>query len=130
MTLYCTTKDHIVQKYTNQKEEDTVLDTLEGYKLKLEYPPKIDVSEEKLFKELNKSFQTVNRLYLTEVNQTKLTKREVNQLNIWRAFLQNHCMEFPGAGQLIQILIATLQETRCMKMKLNSCDSCMSGNGD
>ena len=40
--LYCTTKDHIVQKYTNQKEEDTVLDTWEGYKLKLEYPPKID----------------------------------------------------------------------------------------
>ena len=83
-----------------------------------------------MFKELNKSFQTVNRFYLTEVNQTKLTKREVNQLNIWRAFLQNHCMEFPGAGQLIQILIATLQETRCMKMKLNSFDSCMSGNGD
>ena len=30
MTFYCTTKDHIVQKYTNQKEEDTVLDTGEG----------------------------------------------------------------------------------------------------
>ena len=32
MTLYCTTKVHIVLKYTNQKEEDTVADTWEGYK--------------------------------------------------------------------------------------------------
>ena len=30
MTLYCTTKVQIVQKYTNQKEEDTVADTWGG----------------------------------------------------------------------------------------------------
>ena len=58
MTLYSTPKVHIVQKYTNQKEEDTVADTWEGYKVKLEYPPKIHVSEKELFKELEKSFQT------------------------------------------------------------------------
>ena len=45
-----------------------------GYKVKLEYPPKIDVSEEELFKELEKSFQTVNRLYLTEIDQAELAK--------------------------------------------------------
>ena len=111
MTLYCTTKVHIVQKYTNQKEEDTAADTWEGYKVKLEYPPKINVSEEELSKELEKSFQTVNRLYLTQVNQAKLAKREVNHLNVWRTFLQNHYMEFPVVGQLIQILIATAGNT-------------------
>ena len=111
MTLYCTTKAHIVQKYTNQKEENTVADTWEGYKVKLEYPPKIDVSEEELSKELEKSFQTFNRLYLTEVNQAELAKREVEQLNVWRTFLQNLYMEFPGVGQLIQMLIATARNT-------------------
>ena len=67
ITLYCTAKVNIVQKYTNQKEEDTVVDTWKGYDVKLEYPPKIDVSEVELSKKLEKSFQTVNRLYLTEV---------------------------------------------------------------
>ena len=31
----------------------------------------------------------------------------MNQLNVLRTFLQNYYMEFPGLGQLIQILIAT-----------------------
>ena len=35
----------------------------------------------------------------------------MNQLNVWRTFLQNHYMEFPGVGQLIQILIATAENT-------------------
>ena len=74
----------IVQKYTDQKEEDTVADTWERLEVKLEYPPKIDVSEKKLSKELEKSFQTLNRLYLTEVNQAKLATREKNQLSVWR----------------------------------------------
>ena len=78
MTLYFIIRVYFVQKYTCQKEEYTVADTWEGYKVNLEYPPKIDVSEEELFKELEKFFQTVNRLYLTEINQAKLAKREVN----------------------------------------------------
>ena len=41
---------------------------------------------------------------MTEVNQAKLAKRRANQLNIWRAFLQNHSMQFLAVGQLIQIL--------------------------
>ena len=106
-----TTKVQIVQKDTSQKEEDTVADTWEGYEVKLEYPSKIDVSEEELPQELEKSFQTVNRLYLTEVNQAKLAKRELNHLNVWRTFLQNHYMEFLGVGLLIQILIATAWNT-------------------
>ena len=74
----------IVQKYTDQKEEDTVPETWDRQEVKLEYPPKIDVSEKKLSKELEKSFQTLNRLYLTEVNQAKLATREKNQLSVWR----------------------------------------------
>ena len=82
MTLYCIIRVYIVQKYTCQKGEYTVADTWEGYNVKLEYAPKIDVSEEEQFKELEKSFQTVNRLYLTEINEAKLAKREVNQLHV------------------------------------------------
>ena len=104
-----------MQKCTHQKDEDTVADRWEGYKVKLEYPPKTNVSGEELSKESEKSFQTVNRLYLTEVNQTKLAKREVNQLNLWRTFLQNDYMEFPGVGQLIQMLIATAGNTSLLE---------------
>ena len=115
LTLYCTTKVHIVPKYTNQKEEDTVAHTWECYEVKLEYPPKIDVSEEELSQEFEKSFQTVNRIYLTEVNNTKFAKTEVNQLNVWRTFHQNHYMEFSVVGQLIQTLIATAGNTSTLE---------------
>ena len=111
MTIYSTIKVHIVQKYKRQKEKDKIAVTLEGYKVKLEYPTKIDVSEEELSKELEKSFEIVNTLCLTEINQAKLAKREVNQFHIWRTFRQKHYMEFPGAVQLIQILIATAGNT-------------------
>ena len=50
ITVYCTTKVHIIHKYANQKEEDTVVYTWKGYKIKLEYPPKTDVLEEQLSK--------------------------------------------------------------------------------
>ena len=156
MTLYSTIKVHIVQKYKRQKEKDKIAVTREGYKGKLEYPTKIDVSEEELSKELDKSFETVNTLCLTEIKQAKLAKREVNQLHVWRTFRQKHYMEFSGVVQLIRILIATAGNTlkedipsiddyfqnkeqngsqtfrdmdgngsKCMKMKLNGCDSFM-----
>ena len=111
MTLYSTIKVHIVQKYKRQKEKDKIAVTREGYKVKLEYPTKIDVSEEELSKELDKSFEIVNTLCLTEINQAKLAKREVNQLHVWRTFRQKHYMEFPGVVQLIQILTATAGHT-------------------
>ena len=104
-----------MQKYTNEKEEDKVAGTREGYEVNLEYPPKIDVSGVDLSKKLEKSFQTVNKLYLTELSQAKLAKREVNQLNIWQTFLQNHYLEFPEVGQLIQILLAAAGNTSPLK---------------
>ena len=85
-----------MQKYTHQKDEDTVADRWEGYKVKLEYPPKTNVSGEELSKESEKSFQIVNRLYLTEVNQTKLAKREVNELNLWRPSFKTTIWNFQG----------------------------------
>ena len=53
-----------------------------GLQSKTATPTKTDVSEEEMSQILEKSFQTVNMPYLTEVNQAKLTKREVNQLNV------------------------------------------------
>ena len=78
IAFYCTIIVPTVQKYTNQNEKGSVENTWEGYKVRLEYPSKTDFSEEELSKELEKSFQTVNRLHLTEVTQAKLAKSEVN----------------------------------------------------
>ena len=60
----------------------TQADAWEGYEVTLQYPPKIDVSEEELTEKLTGALKTVNGLYLSEVNQARMEKREVRQLNL------------------------------------------------
>ena len=111
VTLFCTTKVHTVQKYTNAKEEATVNDIWEGYKVELEYPAKINASEQEFYDEFSNAMKTVNGLYISEINQSRMQKREPKQLKVWQAFLSAHYLEFPAFGQLIQILLATAGNT-------------------
>ena len=69
ITLYCSTEVHIIQKYTNQKEEDTSAYTWQRYESKLKYLPKIAVSRKKNSK---KSLKAISGLYWTEINEVKL----------------------------------------------------------
>ena len=49
ITFYCSIKVVIMQKYTNQKEEDTATDTWQGYEVKLKYLPKIEKRNQNTF---------------------------------------------------------------------------------
>ena len=111
IALFCTTKIHTVQKYTNQDETKTDADTWEGYKVVLHYPPKINVTEKDLNEEFDGAMKTVNGLYMVEINQARMQKREVSQLTVWQNFLSTHYIEYPGMGQLVQIMLATAGNT-------------------
>ena len=63
ITLYCSTEVHIIQKYTNQKEEDTSACTWQRYELKLKYLPEIAVSRKRRTLR-NPSKQSVDFIWL------------------------------------------------------------------
>lgn len=111
MTLYCTTKVHTIQKYTSKNEEATINDTWEGFEVELEYPAKINATEQELYDEFDDAIKTINGLYISEVNQARVEKREPKQLKVWKDFLAAHYLEFPTFGQLVLILFATAGNT-------------------
>ena len=111
VTLFCTKKVHIVQKYTNKQETDTTDNTWEDHKVELQFPAKISVTKEELFEEFDSAIKTVNGLYIEEVNLARMQKRTIKQLNVWQKFLTGHYMEFPAFSQLVQILLTTAGNT-------------------
>ena len=73
--------------------------------------PRYRVKKKILNNELDNALKVVNNLYIAEVNQARIEKRKISQLNVWKNFLTSHYMEFPGVGQLVQIMLATAGNT-------------------
>ena len=63
------------------------------------------------YEELRIALKTINGLYMKEVNSACSSKRVVDQLNVWKEFLDCHFMEYPNMGQLIQIMISSSGNT-------------------
>jgi hypothetical protein len=53
----------------------------------------------------------VGALFMSEVNEAKLQKREIKQLNVWQNFLASNFLEYPGLCQLVQIMLCTSGNT-------------------
>ena len=98
--------------YTNTKETETKPKLWEGYLVRLHFNKKIDVkSEEEFYKQFDKSWETVNGLFMRESNSARQEKRCINQIKVWHNFLNFHFIEFPEVSQLIQIMLASAGNT-------------------
>ena len=107
--LFCTEQLHTVSRYTNQKEEDIEPSLWEGSTVKINYPKKIDCSEDELKVEFEKAWPLINRIWMKHVNLCK--EKHVNQLGVWKEVISHHTTEFPSFVKLIQIMIATSPNT-------------------
>ena len=107
--LFCTEQLHTVSRYTNQKEEDIEPSLWEGFTVKINYPKKIDCSEDELKVEFEKAWPFINRMWMKHVNLCK--EKHVNQLGVWKEVISHHAIEFPSFVKLIQIMIATSPNT-------------------
>ena len=84
--MYCTDKDHTVQKYTDKKETVTEPDMWEGYNVTLHYSKAIDCTESDMMKELNKEDRLLIieaiREYLETLEEWEDTNEEyIKELN-------------------------------------------------
>ena len=107
--LFCTPQTNTVCQYISTKEDETEPSLYEGFNVKIVYPSKIDCSEDQLAKEINDAWPIINRLWLKNCNLLKPKLPE--QLDIWKAFINNHSIEFPYFANLVQIMIATSPNT-------------------
>ena len=112
ISIFCTTKVFTVQRYTNAREEETEDDdSWEGFSVTLTYPPLIPYRSVEVLSEFDEAFKVIQSLYITEVTEARVAKREIKQLNVWKSFLSSHYLEFPAVGHLVQIMLATAGNT-------------------
>ena len=111
VAIYCCDRFQTVSEYTDGKEKQTRPKLWEGFEVRLHFNKKIDATEEEFYEELNKSWETINGLFMRESNSAKHEKRSLDQGKVWRKFINCHYIEFPHVSQLIQILLASSGNT-------------------
>ena len=72
-----------LSKYTESEETGMTPDQLNGFFIKIAYPPKISSTENDMKEALKKAWSSINKLWLKSVNNG-----EVSQLKSWKELLQ------------------------------------------
>ena len=96
-SIYGTAKTHTV------KNDDACTEALPGYKIEIEYEPKLQCTETEIIESFDEIWPKLNILWLS----FKKTKPEKNVTKrFWIKVLELYSIDFPNLAELIMILLA------------------------